>query len=216
MKKSIGLVGVIASFLALSANAQETPVDSTKPETATTQTWDPNKNKTVEAITSKYKDKYAATRPAATVSDMYPVLGNYESTVNADAASLTITLDPENKGVVWIEGLPQGKVKAMLRKSPATYKIPAQKSQEGKDVAEGVLIFDKEMKTLNIAIGKEFNAADPASAFLTPEADVTVDVKSDGEKTKVKSKTVKAKNKATAPKAWMYTGTKVEVETVKN
>lgn len=55
---------------------------------------------------------------------------------------------------MWIEGLPQGRVKAMLRKSPATYKIPAQKTEEGKEVAEGTLMFDKETNTLSICIGK--------------------------------------------------------------
>ncbi len=36
----------------------------------------------------------------------------------------------------------------MLRKSPATYKIPAQKTEDGKDVAEGTMIFDKDANKL--------------------------------------------------------------------
>jgi hypothetical protein len=97
-----------------------------------------------------YRDKIVAAPVAPTREDIFPVIGKYESSVNADAALITITLDEQNKGLVWIEGLPQGKVKAMLRKSPATYKIPAQKTAEGNEVAEGTLIFDKETNTLSI------------------------------------------------------------------
>lgn len=221
MKKSIGLVGVISCFMALSANAQTPATDTLQPPTTPvpqTQTWDPQKNKTVKAITAKYKDKYATKRDSSTIADIYPVIGNYESTTNADAPNVAVSLDPENKGIVWIDGLPQGRVKAMLRQSPATYKIPVQKTEDGKDIPEGVLIFDKEMKTLSIALGSKYNVADPASAFLTGEngEPVVVVTETDGEKTKIKTKTVKNKNKDKTPKAWIYTGSKVEIETVKN
>ena len=145
---------------------------------------------------------------------IFPLLGQYESTVNTDAPSVTITLDPTNKGLVWIEGLPQGRVKAMLRKSPSTYKIPAQKTEEGKEIPEGTLIYDKETNTLSIAIGKPYNIEDPAAAF-TPvtEEPAQVDAKdTKTAKTKVKSKTKVAEK----PKPWMYAGTKIESGTVKN
>ena len=57
----------------------------------------------------------------------------------------------------------------MLRKSPATYKIPAQKTEEGKEVAEGTLMFDKETNTLSIAIGKDYNLENPSMAFVTTQ-----------------------------------------------
>ena len=123
---------------------------------------------------------------------------------------VTISLDPENKGLIWVEGLPQGKIKAMLRKSPATYKIPAQKTEDGKDVAEGTLIFDRTAGTLNIIIGKPYDAANPESAFAPvpvveePVATVVTKTKTSHSKTKVKT-VVPA-----PPKPWTYTGTKVD------
>jgi hypothetical protein len=191
MKKTIGIVGVIAmSLLTLSVNAQ--------------QTWEAKKNPTVDSITSPYAGKYITARPALTTADIFPVIGKYESATNTDAASVAITLDQTNKGIVWIEGLPQGKVKAMLRKSPATYKIPAQKTEEGKEVAEGTLIFDKETGTLSICIGKLYNAEEPATAFTVPV-----------EEPATTTKTSKTK-KLILPKAWLYTGTKLVTETVAN
>jgi hypothetical protein len=190
MKKTIGVVGVIVlSFLTISIHAQ--------------QTWDPKKNPTVEAIISKYEVK-TVTRTELTAADIFPVIGKYESATNTDAAKVSITPDEQNKGLVWIEGLPQGKLKAMLRKSPATYKIPAQKTEDGKEVAEGTLIFDKETNTLSICIGKTYNTEDPAAAFTTPV-----------EEPAVTTKTTKAK-KIVQPKAWIYTGTKLAQETVMN
>lgn len=196
-------MGVVAlSFLTASVSAQVTEPQPTQPQPA--QTWDYKKNPTVAAITSKYENSYITTTKTTTVEDIFPALGKYESTVNTDAPVVMITLDETNKGIVWIDGLPQGRIKATLRKSPAIYKIPVQKNAEGKDVAEGTLMFDKDANTLNIVIGKEFNAADPASVFAPQEEAVTeVKVKDNKTKTKVK--------KVNKPKAWTYTGTKVVV-----
>ncbi|MBK8312225.1 MAG: hypothetical protein IPL04_16315 [Chitinophagaceae bacterium] len=178
--------------MAITTSAQETPVK----ETTTQENWDAKKNSTVDSIMSQYKDKYVAAKPAQTIADIFPALGEYESATNAETSKLSITIDPNNKGLVWIEGLPQGRVKAMLRKSPATYKIPAQKTEEGKEVAEGTLMFDKETNTLSICIGKEYNTTDPSAAFMIAE-----------EEPVTTSKNSKAKKK-TVTKPWIYTGTK--------
>ncbi|MEO5945255.1 MAG: hypothetical protein ABIP79_00450 [Chitinophagaceae bacterium] len=197
MKKTFLIAGAIALFstLAITTSAQETPVK----ETPVQEKWDAKKNPTVDSIMSQFKDKYVEAKPVQSIADIFPALGEYESTTNADAAKLSITIDPDNKGRIWIEGLPQGKVKAMLRKSPATYKIPAQKTEEGKEVAEGTLIFDKETNTLSICIGKEYNTKDPTAAFMMAnEEPVTVSKKSKAKKTPV-------------TKPWIYTGTKIVV-----
>ena len=226
MKKTIKIMGVaVLSSLAMLAQAQ---TDTTKPvapqtteevktqTTSTTNTWDPKKNPTVAEINSRYEGKYIAARPAMTDKDIYPVLGAYESATNPDAASVSISLDAENRGIVWIDGLPQGRIKAMLRKSPATYKIPAQQTADGKSVAEGTLMFDQDTKTLSIIIGKDYNMADPAAAFVAPaigsvdEATANADVKV--KNTATKSKT-KVKKQPEAPKPWTYTGTKIDKET---
>jgi hypothetical protein len=217
MKKTSYIMGVILfSFFALFAQAQTDTVQ--KPVQDPANTWDPKKNPTVTDITSKYEGKMIVTKTALTTQDIFPVLGAYESTTNADAPSVTVALDAQNKGLVWIEGLPQGKIKAMLRKSPAIYKIPAQKTENGKDVAEGTLIYDKDTKTLSIVIGKTYNAEDPSAAFAAPaigsadEATANADVKTKTTSTKTKTKTTKIK-KPEAPKAWTYIGTKVVKET---
>ena len=204
MKKTFLITGVIALFstLAITTSAQETPVK----ETTTQENWDAKKNPTVDSIMSQYKDKYIAAKPAQTIADIFPALGEYESATNAETSKLSITIDPNNKGLVWIEGLPQGRVKAFLRKSPATYKIPAQKTEQGKEVAEGTLMFDKETNTLSICIGKEYNTTDPSAAFMMAEEEPVTTTKNS-----------KAK-KTTVTKPWIYTGTKIVVveETVMN
>jgi len=204
MKKTFLIASAIALFstLAITTTAQETPVK----ETTTQENWDAKKNSTVDSIMSQYKDKYVAAKPAQTIADIFPALGDYESATNAETSKLSITIDPNNKGLVWIEGLPQGRVKAFLRKSPATYKIPAQKTEQGKEVAEGTLMFDKETNTLSICIGKEYNTTDPSAAFMMAE-----------EEPVTTSKNSKAK-KTTVTKPWIYTGTKIVVveETVMN
>lgn len=204
MKKTFGILGGFAlSMFFMTATAQEptTPVPTTP-----TNTWDAKKNPTVDSINAKYKDKLIPARPPMTIEQIYPVIGQYETTVSTDAPAVKIMLDEQNKGLVWIEGLPQGKVKAMLRKSPATYKIPAQKTEDGKDIPEGTLVFDKDANTLNIVIGTPYNAENPLAVF-TPagtEQPVVTEVKTKGSKTKIKTKKVKP---------WTYTGTKVVVET---
>ena len=204
MKKTIGILGGFAlSMLFMTANAQE----PTTPTTTTPSTiWDAKKNPTVDSINAKYKDKMIPPRTPMTIEQIYPVLGQYESTVNTDAPSVKVVIDETNKGLVWIEGLPQGRIKAMLRKSPSTYKIPAQKTEDGKDVAEGTLIYDKDANTMNIVIGTPYNVENPASVFATTseETAVVTEVKTKGSKTKVKTKKVKP---------WTYTGTKLIVET---
>lgn len=193
MKKTIGIVGgIVLSLMSIATQAQDTT------------RWDPKKNPTVDSLISPYQNKMLPARPQLTTTDIFPVIGKYESTSNADAANVSISLDEQNKGLVWIEGLPQGRIKAMLRRSPATYKIPVQKTEEGKEVAEGTLIFDKETNILSIAIGKPFNAEDPAAAFAAP-----------AEENPVATKTAKTKKPA-APKTWIYVGTKQVKETVMN
>ena len=195
MKNTIPILGGAAlSLLVVSAMAQQT------------QTWDARKNPTVDSITSRYKGKLLPSRPTITTEQVFPVLGQYESSSNAEIPVLKITLDEQNKGLVWIDGLPKGKIKAMLRRSPATYKIPAQKTDSGIDVEEGTLIYDKDNHTLSICIGKAYNAQDPAAAFApTPEEVAVADPKP-------KSKTAKTKT-TVKPKPWMYVGTKIESST---
>lgn len=115
----------------------------------------------------------------------FPVLGSYKAS-GASTGDVTITIDETNKGIVWVDGLQQGKFKALMKKAPSTYKIPAQKTESGKAVAEGTLFLNPESKELTIVLGRPFNDEDPTS-FLNSE--------------------VKTKSKV---KTWQYTGVKAD------
>ncbi len=132
--------------------------------------------------------------PAELTDEMiFPVLGQYEYTSEEGEllAQVTIVRDTENKGIVWVNGLPQGRFKADLRVSPATYKIPAQKtlinqSEEelalsdsaetgeatkpalrysGKSIKEGTLLLDSSSQKLYVNLGTKYNENEPASVF---------------------------------------------------
>jgi len=259
MKKTFFLAGIASFLLSLSINAQQ---DSTKPmqqdttkmqqqvqtqptttqtEQATTQnqaatttqptTLEQKKygNPTVDSILSKYT--LVPMPNPITTEQIFPVVGQYQSTTNADQ-KITVTLDDQNKGFAWVDGLPQGKVKAILKKSPATYKIPAQKTESGTDVPEGTLIYDKDTKTISVMLGRDFNDADPGSVFTNATAatdqsmTTTTDQANNEAKmnehaktsvTKTKGSKAKAKVKEEKkPEPWVFTGTKIEQTTASN
>jgi hypothetical protein len=200
MKKTAFIAGALLLFAIINGNAQEQP-------------WQPSKNPTVEAITSQYK--LVEMPKPLTIEQIFPALGQYQLTntaTKAEVGTVKVVIDEQNKGTVWVEGLPEGRIYAQLRRSPSTYKIPMQKTAEGKDVAEGTLIFDKETRMLNIVIGKPYNMENPALVFATEEeikaAAEIQEVKVKESKTKVKVK------KAPAVKAVFYSGPKEEQTTV--
>jgi hypothetical protein len=124
---------------------------------------------TVDSIAAKYQ--LLPMPDALTIEKAFPVLGSYQLTAaDGTTQQVSITMDSSSKGIVWVDGLPEGRIKAYLKKSPATYRIVAQKSATGKNVPEGTLIFNPEVSTLNVALGKAFDEAEPGSIFalLTP------------------------------------------------
>jgi hypothetical protein len=179
---------------------------------------------TVDSIASKYK---LLPMPASlTMEQTFPVIGNYQlSNSTEGAGTVTVSLDSSNKGIVWVEGLPQGRIKAYLKKSPSTYRILSQKAGNGKQVQEGTLHYDTTSHELHIALGKAYNEADPTAIFaMSPQnmgADTTATSETEtkvksgddkmktevkGNKVKVKSKTGTDKNKT---KLEFYTATKI-------
>jgi hypothetical protein len=130
MKKLV--IVTSAAFLMFTAvlNAQtDTTVKQPVADPATTQPVATEKPVSKDKYNNWSADTYKM-QPmpeALTTEKIFPVLGKYQLTDKEGTAStVTVSLDPENKGLVWVEGLPQGKIKATLRKSPATYKIPVQ------------------------------------------------------------------------------------------
>ena len=166
-----------------------------------------NAQSTVDSINAKYQ--LLPMPQAMTLEKSFPVLGSYNlTTKEGTTVPVTITIDSASKGIVWVEGLPEGKFKAYLKRSPATYRVVAQKNEAGKSIPEGTLIFDQSTNTLNVALGKKFDDVDPAAIF-TMNGDVTADVAS-GTEVKVKSKTA---TKKTKEKVVFYSATKADTTT---
>lgn len=170
-----------------------------------------NAQSTVDSIEAKYK--LQPMPEALNTEKTFPVLGNYQlSSTNGTAQTVTVTSDTTNKGVIWISGLPEGTMKAYLKTAPGTYRIVSQKSQSGTKIPEGTLIFDPSTNTLNIALGKAFDAANPSSVFAnmsdgTALTNNSIDQSANTSKVKVKTKTPGSKTKT---KLTYYTATKVE------
>jgi len=167
-----------------------------------------NAQSTVDSIRAKYT--LQPMPGALTLEKAFPVLGTYHLTTDS-TSTLTVSMDSASKGMVWVEGLPQGKFKAFLKQSPATYRITAQKTESGTSVPEGTLMFDTTTNTLNIALGKAYNEANPGEIFGTvADAGVSTDVANTGTEVKVKTKTKTTKSKA---KVVFYSATKVDQNT---
>lgn len=126
------------------------------------------------------------TTETLTSSHIFPALGSYKAS-GTSTADVTIMLDETNKGMVWVDGLPQGRFKALMKKAPATYKIPAQKSESGKAIAEGALYLNPETNELTIVLGQTFNDVNP-TGFLNTSSKKT--------------------------KGWRYTGVKADAGVV--
>lgn len=170
-----------------------------------------NAQSTVDSIAAKYK--LLPMPEALTIEKTFPVLGNYQlvtnqtstgtETANIETTSnVIVTLDTASKGIVWIEGLPEGKFKAYFKKSPSTYRIIAQKTEAGTQIPEGTLIFDPEANVLNVAIGKEFNDEDPTAVFASVNTETATVEQTTAKSAKTKKAPAKAKVK-------LYTATKV-------
>jgi hypothetical protein len=146
----------------------------------------------------KPQPKELAPMPGELTDEMiFPVLGKYDYVgKDGEVASVTVTRDAENKGVVWINGMPQGKFKADLKQSPGTYKIPVQKTLQndvdgavaveataadatgkpsprysGKSLKEGTLIFDSASNKLYVNVGAKFDEENPSAIFPEMTAD---------------------------------------------
>ena len=164
-----------------------------------------NAQSTVDSIRAKYQMQ--AMPEALTIEKTFPVLGNYQLTgADSETQNILVTLDSVNKGIVWVDGLPEGKFKAYLKQSPATYRVIAQKSASGKKVPEGTMLFDGNTNTLHLALGKKIDETDPAAIFALTESAAASDV------AEVKVKTKKGDSKSKS-KILFYTATKAEVET---
>ncbi len=189
----------------------------------------------------KPQPKELAPMPGELTDEMiFPVLGKYEyENKDGEIASVTVTRDAENKGVVWINGMPQGKFKADLKQSPCTYKIPVQKTLQndvaevvatdeagadatekpaprysGKSLKEGTIIFDTASHKLYVNVGAKFDEENPAAIFpeLTAAESETVAATEEVDTTQETAKKTDKKDKkkaASLAKGTNYVLTKV-------
>ncbi len=213
MKKSALIASAAALLFTATVNAQTDTVPS-QPSTNPVATEAPvKKDRWNNWDSTTYKMQPMP--EALTTEKIFPVIGRYELTAkDGTASTVTVSLDETNKGLVWVDGLPQGRIKATLRKSPAIYKIPAQKLGEEKDaksVAEGVMIYDKDANVLNVCIGCEYNNDDPAMVFASATTDDAAAQTEEKKvtKTKVNGTKTKTKTKVAKAKPVHYTGSKV-------
>lgn len=153
--------------------------------------------------TSTTTSTTAQTNGTATSTD-----ASATGTTDMAAPGVTITLDSASKGIVWVDGLQQGRMKAFLKKSPATYRIVAQKSATGTAIPEGTMHLDQATNTLHIALGAPYNEMDPTAIFGQGNGTTTEDNTAD---TKVKTKNTKNKSKVT-----FITATKVIADPMQN
>lgn len=169
-----------------------------------------NAQSTVDSIHAKYQMQPMP--EALTIEKTFPVLGSYQlNTTDGSAQTVTITLDSTNKGVIWVAGLPQGTMKAYLKKAPGTYRIVSQKSENGAQIPEGTLFFDPSTNVLNVALGKTYDEADPTAIFSNATStNNTTDVADNTNQVKVKTKTPAGKAKEKT-KLVFYTATKTEM-----
>lgn len=172
------------------------------PSLSYAQTWEAKNNPTVDSITAKYKDKVVVTKLGPTSQDVFPALGRY-TLATTEAQEITVSADPQNKGIVWIEGLPEGRIKALLKKSPATYKIPTQKNEAEKDIAEGAMLFNKEENTLYIILGRVLDEVNPPATFAEKVSEPVPIVKETSKKVK----------KEPTTRIFRYTGIKIDTQT---
>jgi len=186
MKNTIFLF-IAALFITLSVNAQST----------------------ADSIHAKYQMKPMP--EGMTIEKTFPVLGTYQLTnPTGNAQNVTITLDSSSKGIIWISGLPEGTMKAYLKKTNGIYRIIPQKSESGTQIPEGTLFFDQSTNTLNIALGKAYDEADPTAVFSSMNATSGTDVADNANDVKVKTKTPTSKTK-TKTKLVFYTATKTQM-----
>ena len=172
-----------------------------------------NAQSTVDSIRAKYQ--LQPMPEALTIEKTFPVIGSYQlNTADGSSQQVTITLDSTNRGMIWIAGLPEGTMKAFLKKSPGTYRIISQKAEDGKQIPEGTLFFDPSTNVLSVALGKAFDEADPTAIFASVNTDLNADGTMNNNETEVKTKTKTPTSKTkTKTKLVFYNATKNQMTT---
>jgi len=187
----LALLGsTIISFAAFSQQDSTKPVEEKKPVT--------EQAKPAEQAQPAIVDHAETNLPKPNAGRHFiPVIGSYQASGDSSQVkNVTVTVDEQNPGKIWIEGLEPVKIYAVLKAIPGTYKIPAQKVDD-KKFPEGTLIYDDSNKQINVCVGCGYSDASPTVATAEP---MTTDKKSKVKKVPVLSFTGSKSNTGTAAK----------------
>jgi hypothetical protein len=137
-----------------------------------------------------------------------PVIGSYKSTDQAASIQqVTVTVDEQNPGKVWVEGLMPARFYAVLKAVPGTYKIPAQKADD-KNIPEGTMMYDDNSKQLTACVGCGYNDATPMVGSESTTDATATDATASNATAKTKVKANKTKTKVKKQPVVTFTGIK--------
>jgi|GEM_PF-1684174 len=160
----------------------------------------PNAGKYYVAVLGTYQPENTTT----TATETQP------STTTA-GSNVTITVDEQNPGKIWVSGIGDDKFYAYLKNDANIYKIPTQKVSDKKSISEGIVSYNETSKEVHIRIGSGFNDADPTASLNGTQA--TASAEMPAEKPMKKSKTSHAVAKAPVKKVISFDGIKTDAGT---
>ena len=193
MKSSKFILALLGStVISFAAFSQQ---DSTKP--VQQDTTKPVQQEEKKPVAEQPKPATEQAQPTATTAEtnlpkpnagrhFIPVIGNYQSSAETSTVkNIVITVDEQNPGKIWIEGLEPVKIYALLKAVPGTYKIPAQKAED-KSFPEGTLVYDNNNKQINVCVGCGYDNANPTGSVAAVDP-ASTDKKAKGKKAPVLS-----------------------------
>ncbi|MDH7464261.1 hypothetical protein QEG73_23390 [Chitinophagaceae bacterium 26-R-25] len=169
--------------------------------------------------------EFKSSAPAPNAGKYYvAVLGTYQpenttttetqpsaTTTTTAGSNVTITVDDQNPGKIWVSGIGDDKFYAYLKSDANIYKIPAQKVSDKKSISEGIVSYNETSKEVHIRIGSGFNDADPAASLNGAQA--TASAEQPAEKPMKKGKNSHAVAKAPVKKVISFDGIKTDAGT---
>lgn len=133
------------------------------------------------------------------------------TTTTTAGSNVTITVDEQNPGKIWVSGIGDDKFYAYLKNDANVYKIPTQKVSDKKSISEGIVSYDETSKEVHIRIGSGFNDADPNASLNSTQA--TASAETPAEKPVKKGKKSHAVAKAPVKKVISFDGIKTDAGT---
>jgi hypothetical protein len=168
----------------------------------------PNAGKYYVAVLGTYQPENTNTTATTTEAQA-------NTTTTTAGSNVTITVDEQNPGKIWISGLGDDKFYAYLKTNADIYKIPTQKVSDKKSISEGIVSYNEASKEVHIRIGSGFNDADPNASLNATQAvtAATESTEKTAEKPVKKGKNSHAVAKAPVKKVISFDGIKTDAGT---